>query len=484
MSVITLSQFISPTSAAGATWADRGSYSISWYDKNQTSFDISTPQELAGIAYLVNNNFADFSGKTINILADIDLSGKDWMPIGLGTYVFKGSIEGNNHTISNINITTGTSGSPYASGFWIYLQNAKVANLNFKGKINSNKNYLGFLAYKAISTKFENISVSCNMIFSHSVSGSTGFKFTSSISGMVSEATNCNFLNIRVDDIIDYTFGDFSGGSCYGNISLDAGGLVAKGSNSTFTKCHATNQFTAVINGYLASNYYTSPGDSFITFGGIVGTLSGNSSKVIGCLAENIYFEGSHPVGNYDTVRFQFGGVVRYMSKYDSSSLKNCVAINDTYNIYGHDYSWVASWYHTNSYFGGVAYEAPKNFAGCYSNNDVSKNISKCETDRTMENGSTSFSKSQMNTQDFVDELNFYSQLEFDEDYWTLESGKLSIKWDNSGDAGIESVKADQDTIIGIYSLQGYWVGTKIEELSSGIYIVKTFESSRKIVVR
>lgn len=321
------------------------------------------------------------------------------------------------------------------------------------------------------------------MIFSHCVSTSTSFEYSSSVAGMITDATNCTFSNVRVNDNISYTFGASGGGSCYGKISLYAGGIVAKGSNSTFTKCHAINQFNSTINGYNASNYYTSPGDSFITYGGIVGSLCGNSSKVIGCLVENRYFEGRHPVGNYDTKRFRFGGVVGYMSKYDTSTLKNCVALNDTYNIYGHDYSWVASWYHTNSYFGGVAYEAPKNFAGCYSNNDVSKTVSKCETNSTMENGSTSFSKYQMNTQTFVDELNFYSQLEFDEDYWELKDGKLCIKQQDVNTA-VYDIEVDSVDTFDIYTIQGVYVGNSKENLAPGIYIVNTPKTSFKILVK
>ena len=470
------------TAAQNATWADNGAYSITWYNKNQSTFNISTPQELAGIAYLVNNNFADFSGKTINIISDIDLAGKNWVPIGLGSSIFKGNIEGNNHTIDNIKINSGTSGAPYAAGFCIYMQNSRISNLNFRGTLNVNKNYLGFIAYKATSSNFENISISCSLTFSHSVSTSTSFEYSSSISGMIAEATNCTFSDIRVTDNISYTFGDAGGSSCYGKISLYSGGIVAKSSNSTFTKCHAINQFSATINGYLASNYYTSPGASIITYGGIVGSLSGNSSKVIGCLVENILFEGRHPVGNYDTKTFLFGGVVGDMSKYDTSTLKNCVAMNDSYNIYGHDYSWVASWYHTNSCFGGVAYEAPKNFAGCYSNNDVSKTISKCGTNSTMEDGSTSFSKNQMNTQSFVDELNFYSQLEFDEDYWELKDGKLCIKQKNIN-SGIDDIEVELPDIY-IYTVEGVYVGNSIYNLTPCIYIVRTPKTSSKIVVR
>lgn len=482
--ILLLSDIVIPMNSYGASWADKGAYSVAWYDKTQTSFDISTPQELAGIAYLVNNNFTDFSGKSINIISDINLSGRDWMPIGLGHYAFKGAIEGNNHTISNINITPGTSDSFEASGFWIHLQNSKVSNLNFKGIINDNSWGIGFVAYKANSTVFENIHVSCNLTFRRSDGYSTTTRFSSAISGMIAYATDCKFSFINVEDIIDFSFGASNGSSCYGNISLTAGGIVAEGSNSTFTKCHSTNHLSIEINGYNNTSY-SSPGDSYITFGGILGRLSGNSSNVIGCLAENLFFEGRHPIGGKDITQFRFGGIVGYMSRYERSALKNNVAINDVYNIYGHSKSDGLPFYNTSSYFGGVACEVPENYGGCYSNNDVSKHISKCDTNSTKENGSTSFSKSQMNTQPFVDELNFYSQLEYGEDYWVLESGKLKIKPKNqNGASGVEIAETDSSAIISIYSIDGLKIKKRIEELEPGVYIIKTPNSTKKILVR
>lgn len=475
-----LTNAVTPTTAMSATWTDNGAYSIKWYNKSQTNFDISTPQELAGVAYLVNNNFTDFSGKTLNIIADIDLIGRDWTPIGLGSYTFNGFIEGNNHTISNINIT---SGSPSATGFWITLQNSTMKNLNFKGNISTKENHTGFIAYKANSCQFENISISCEITYKNtSTHGSTRVSYESSIAGMVANATNCSFTDIRVEDVINYKFGASDGSSCYGDINLDCGGLVAIGSNLTFTKCHAINKFISEINGYSTTTNYDTD-NSFITFGGIVGQLSNNSSKIVGCLAENRFFKGSHPVGTFDTKRFIFGGIVYFMSTYDRSVLKNCVAINDSYYIYGHEYSWQAAYYHTNSSFGGVAYNVPKNYGGCYSNNDVTKSVTKCLANDTKENGSTAFSKSEMNTQSFVDELNLYSQLEFDEDYWELVSGKLSIKQDNDN-GGVGAIEADQDKTCCVYNTQGVYIGDSMENLRPGMYIVRTQKSTTKILVR
>lgn len=412
-----------------ATWTDHGNYSLDWYDKDESVYNISTAEELAGIAYLVNNNFTDFAGKTFIITNDISLLGNYWMPIGLGNKYFQGNIDGGNHTVSNIDIRTATSGSPFSSGFFIQLKNSNIKNINFLGEISVGTNYVGFLCAVAYNCNFENIKINCGLDYYRTdISVSTSYSYNSIMAGMVGSSDSCSYKDIYVNNSLNYVFGASGGSSCYGDVQLYCGGIVGAGSYDKFFKCHAVNYYSIELNGYVTTSTYTNYSPSYVTFGGIVGSLKGNTSEVIACLAENKYFYGYHPVGTFDTKSFRYGGLVGYMSNYDNASLKNSVAINDKYTIKGHAYSWQAAWYHTNSNFGGVAYSVPKNFVGCYSNNDVTKTISQVRDDYTMENGSISFSKSQMNSQSFVDELNLYSQMEFGQDYWTLESEKLALK--------------------------------------------------------
>ena len=83
-------------------WTDEGNYDISWYDESGNYY-LSTPEQLAGLAYLVNNE-TDFSDETFNLTSDIDLSGHEWVSIGNTSagYYFDGKFNGNNHTIDNL----------------------------------------------------------------------------------------------------------------------------------------------------------------------------------------------------------------------------------------------------------------------------------------------------------------------------------------------------------------------------------------------
>ncbi len=95
-----------------------GTADVSWFDDTQTSFDIYTPEELAGVAQLVNNGTTDFSGKTLHLRADIWLnamqdSTNNWTMIGgdqtasselggTGRKDFKGTLHGHGYLIYNL----------------------------------------------------------------------------------------------------------------------------------------------------------------------------------------------------------------------------------------------------------------------------------------------------------------------------------------------------------------------------------------------
>ena len=69
------------SAANAANWID--SADVSWYDEGQTEFTISTEQQLAGLAKLVNGNNT-FQDKTVRLDADLSLVERDWTPIGSG----------------------------------------------------------------------------------------------------------------------------------------------------------------------------------------------------------------------------------------------------------------------------------------------------------------------------------------------------------------------------------------------------------------
>ena len=100
--------------AKADTWD--GSISTAWYE-NGEPYEIHSAADLAGLAQLVNGidfplwdkvDPVDFAGKTITLMTDIDLgangaSGLKWTMIGDDDdNPFRGTFNGNGHTISNV----------------------------------------------------------------------------------------------------------------------------------------------------------------------------------------------------------------------------------------------------------------------------------------------------------------------------------------------------------------------------------------------
>ncbi|MDL2264723.1 hypothetical protein LJC31_08740, partial [Synergistaceae bacterium OttesenSCG-928-I11] len=71
-----------------------------------TPYLIATPGQLAYLADRVNNDNKNYENKHYKLTADIDLNGSmyDWTPIGDGSYLFRGTFDGDGHTISNMKV--------------------------------------------------------------------------------------------------------------------------------------------------------------------------------------------------------------------------------------------------------------------------------------------------------------------------------------------------------------------------------------------
>lgn len=121
---------------------------ISWYTDNPEAeeYDLMDAADLAGLAYLVNNNIEFFNssesnnGKIVRLRAPVDMSAHYWEPIGTFRVdgitdvspCFFGTFDGGNHAISGIVVKNdGTDKSAYA-GFFGYIEwDSKNPNFNF-----------------------------------------------------------------------------------------------------------------------------------------------------------------------------------------------------------------------------------------------------------------------------------------------------------------------------------------------------------------
>ena len=145
-----------------------GKYYYSDAGSPSDPYIIDSEDVLARIAPIVNSGVFDFVGKHFSLICDLDLSGRNWTPIGNTVNTsFKGNFDGNNHTISNLTVNN-PSGDynglfGYVEGLihepggidpgCDYIRNFVVKNANVRGR-----NYTGGVAGHVLGQLiFENV---------------------------------------------------------------------------------------------------------------------------------------------------------------------------------------------------------------------------------------------------------------------------------------------------------------------------------------
>lgn len=117
-----------------------GTGDTDWHNYEQTTFEISTAEQLAGLAQLMKDWTDDFIDKTIKLTADIDLGNREWTPIGDSDWSFGGTFDGQGHTIGGLYINN----SSQNQGLFGYIdKSAIVQNLIVTGSVTTSKEYTG-----------------------------------------------------------------------------------------------------------------------------------------------------------------------------------------------------------------------------------------------------------------------------------------------------------------------------------------------------
>lgn len=128
-------------------YGTREDFVSAWYTSvTDDKYTIRTAEELAYFAQLVNGG-NDFSGKTVTLARDIDLSAvchpadeesgiaeASWTPIGLASAFFTGTFNGQHHTTSSLFIAK-ASNNEYAALFGKVGQKGEIIDLIVSGTI-------------------------------------------------------------------------------------------------------------------------------------------------------------------------------------------------------------------------------------------------------------------------------------------------------------------------------------------------------------
>ena len=232
------------------SWADFAD--TSWYNATDVNFELSTSAELAGLAKLVKAG-NKMIGKNFKLMQNVDIQAHLWDPIGYNnTNPFSGNFDGNNKTISNLQINR-------AGGDWLGLFGqfitATVKNLTLDGsKIYGKDTSGGFIGNMAVNSTATNCHVkNVDLVFtSFNVGGFTGGVLTGST------VTNCSSSGsvVGVNQI-----GGFAGTSwsnslisnsyCQGTV---AGQYIVGGFSGFVTFAFGAPTVNKIENSYSRSN--------------------------------------------------------------------------------------------------------------------------------------------------------------------------------------------------------------------------------------
>lgn len=183
---------------------------------------IRTSADLVEFSKLVDERKKNYAGETVTLVNDLDLSGIEFAPIGSTSIkVFKGTFDGNGHTISNININTDKNNV----GLFGYVKDATIKNVGIEsGNITSTKDYVAGIVGRATgNTTVQNCYNKANI---------TGQSY---IGGIVGEATD----EITIQNC--YNVGDITANS-------NSGGIVGIINKGTIQNCYNIGTITGKDN--------------------------------------------------------------------------------------------------------------------------------------------------------------------------------------------------------------------------------------------
>ena len=245
-------------------------------------YQIGTADELVWFAKQVNGGSTAISGV---LMAEIDLNGFDWTPIGSSAKKFSGSFDGAGYAIKNLTIDyqTAKSGERLYLGLFGYAEGTKdnraaIKNLTVQGSVNAGSEF---------------------SVYSGNVAGVVACGSYVDVSGVIS----------RVDVTVDTKVGNACG----------VGGLAGVLINSTATNCGNAGNVSGVKNlGGLCYEFYAGTMTGCYN----TGAVSGSGTCVGGIMgyAKQAAIKDVYNTGAVSTTKNLVGGLVGEM---ENSSLTN-----------------------------------------------------------------------------------------------------------------------------------------------------------------
>ena len=203
---------------------------------NETgAYIISNAAGMFWFANEVNVNKNTFNGKTVTLANDIDLKNAAWTPVGqTGATTFNGVFDGQNYTISNLNVNSeAQTGEHYSSGLfgWVeshtaghgHIKNVKIAGATIVGHHNCGA-LVGYITQE--TALVENCHVTGAAVTCTKANDDADGDKAGALIGNATVATpvkDCTAANSTV------------------SAGRDAGQIIGAGKEANVTGCSATN---------------------------------------------------------------------------------------------------------------------------------------------------------------------------------------------------------------------------------------------------
>ena len=316
---------------------------------NFSDYTIKTAQEMVTFRNSVNNG-TTYSGKTVTLLNDIDLSSVcsasigSWEPIGTETNVFSGTFIGNNNTIDKLYINSTND----RQGLFGTIMRADISGIVIgeNSKIKGNSFVGGIVGYSG-KNKIKNCGNKAKVEGKNNVGGIVGYIG----SGTVESCYNKNMIiatsggaggiagHIHNTEVkYTYNTGYIKGG-CY------IGGVIGIGADITriyysynIGKVETTDNSNDFIGGITSRlrnkgviSYCYNTGEIVSNVKQYTGGIVGDSASFNGTASlEELQsvVEYSYNKGNVTTTGIKVGGIVGFNNGY--SAVNNCYILETT----------------------------------------------------------------------------------------------------------------------------------------------------------
>lgn len=252
-----------------AGWKDEG---VGWYGLR---ISIKNVNDLQNIQNNLSGNYM--------LDADLDLSGRQWTPLGNLNTPFTGTFDGKGHSISGLKVSIDSTVSS-DGGLFGFVENGNIQNLklnNAKIYVHVNSGRQLFSYAGGVAGEIKNGQISKCAVTGEVVSEGENRCFARAAGICACLVDNCSIKDCSVNAAI-------SASSDWSNSM--AGGIIAWVYNSTVENCLAE--------GRVDSN------SNFLSYGGGI-SASGHNGSVKGCVVLSTSVKTAcrnrniHPIGNF-----------------------------------------------------------------------------------------------------------------------------------------------------------------------------------------